>query len=52
MDRKWLRHYEPGVPRNLEYPLFPAYMILKNSAILSGERCAERANQRKLYECL
>jgi long-chain acyl-CoA synthetase len=31
-DRPWLKHYDPGVPRTLEYPDMPLHGFLEQSA--------------------
>ncbi len=40
MERPWLKHYEPGVRANLEYPPVPMHQFLENSAAQYPDRPA------------
>ena len=40
MDRPWLQHYPPGVPKSISYPKVPFYHLLRESAARFPDRAA------------
>ncbi|MEJ2367525.1 MAG: AMP-binding protein, partial [Acidobacteriota bacterium] len=48
MERRWLRFYDEGVPRHLEYPAAPAHHLLANSAALWPDRICTNFMGRRL----
>ncbi|MER3489931.1 MAG: long-chain fatty acid--CoA ligase [Meiothermus sp.] len=40
MERPWLKHYDPGVPKDIEYPEVPLWRLLEGSANRYPEQVA------------
>ena len=48
LNRPWVKHYDPGVPKTLNYPKGPIYTLLEEAAKIAPGHIAVRIGDKQI----